>query len=148
MRELEGVLAELVPLMIAECDRAVKQYEQFRVTGIRSVWNTGAYDTVFGHILRKYLAPVWGEHEKEIENISTGKMKVRPLNWYKIGERIEKCQTLMGEATVYNLDSEPNVWYWKINIISGETNSKEESKEVIRKFYETILMKEIENVKD
>jgi hypothetical protein len=46
--------AALETALIVECERAMKQRDEFHRTGISTASHGGSHDTIFGHILRQH----------------------------------------------------------------------------------------------
>jgi hypothetical protein len=49
-------LVALETELVAECERAMRQRDEYLKTGARTGANGGAWDTVFGYIVRKHLS--------------------------------------------------------------------------------------------
>jgi hypothetical protein len=52
----ESAFAALEFDLIAECERAMKQRDEFKATGVSTAAHGGSHDTLFGFILRKHLS--------------------------------------------------------------------------------------------
>jgi hypothetical protein len=50
----ETAFAALETALIAECERAMKQRDEFQRTGVSTAAHGGSHDTLFGHILRQH----------------------------------------------------------------------------------------------